>query len=140
MRSSLALLIALSLTSCGSRQVKLTTLCIDRPEQNGRLNITPVSVTLIPKRDGNPVKLELPTGGTRACAKVPIGQATLALRFPYPYWGPGEEAVDYWESKSVITASDGSNAFILDTARTLDTNAPGWSETGWHSMWEVRKQ
>jgi len=139
-RTAFALLMAASLTACGSRPAKLTSLCIDRPEQEGRLNITPITIAIMPKGDGKPAKLDFPSGGKRGCAKVPIGQATLVLRFPYPYGGPSDATIRYWERKSVVSASDGGNAFILDTARTLDTNAPGWTETGWHSMWEVRRQ
>jgi len=140
MRNSLKLIVATALAGCGSHPAELTSLCIERPEQEGRLNITPISVTLTPEHHSPPVRLQFSSGGQRACAKVPIGQTTVGLRFPYPYGGPGDQKIDYWESKSVVSASEGGGVFILDVTRTLDTNAPGWTQTGWHSMWEVRKK
>ena len=134
--SLLGLVVAVSCSP--SKQVELASLCVERPEQHGRLNIIPVSIALTPESGDQGAQLVIPAGGSRTCVELPAGPVTAALRFPYPYSGPSEDP-PYWETRSPFSLRPGANTLILDTAEALDTRTPGWSETGWHDMWDLRR-
>ena len=110
-------------------------LCIERPEQHGRLNIIPVSLQ-ITQIGAQATPLVFASGGKRECLNVAPGPASVVLRFPYPYGGPGE-AARYWERVESLSLASGANAAVLDTTE-MDTDASGWEQTGWHDMWRLR--
>jgi hypothetical protein len=124
-----------------AQSANLTRVCIFRPEQDGRLNITPVAVMLSPRHLHHSYRFDFPTGGSRKCAGIPVGEASVVLHFPFPYGGPGDRKVAYWSDESTIHISDGGGElFVLDVAAAINTDAPHWAETGWHKMWELRRR
>jgi hypothetical protein len=113
----------------------LASLCIDRPEQHGRVNITPVELSITPE-DGRKAQLMFAAGGERKCADLPAGRASVVLRFPYPYGGPGEKP-RYWARRASLVVAAGPNRAVLDTGKGLNPQAAEWEDTGWHDMWEL---
>jgi hypothetical protein len=132
------------LAACSGNRAQQASVCIDRGEQGGRVNITPVIVQISHNPDGPTAMFELNAGGESKCADFVAGQATASLRFPYPYYG--SDGPKYWQTKTVVTLLPGKNRLDLDTKQAdhrepywmLTETTPGWHETGWHDMWELK--
>lgn len=110
-----------------------TEICIERFEDNGFINISPIDV-----RISDSVKITL-LGRYAGCAFVQAGEQTISLTFPFPY--AGEKTARYWTTpKRKFAATSGQTVRfeLCEDART-NTSDPKWSETGWHTMWLLRE-
>ena len=113
-------------------------MCVERGEQHGSLNIVAVSLSLRAETGGEVAEMRFTSGGMLLCEELPAGRIRAVLRFPQPYKGPGEPQ-PYWETKSAFVISTGrTNYLTLDTSKSFDPGAPGWDETGWREMWDLR--
>jgi hypothetical protein len=114
---------------------ELARLCVERPEQEGNRNAMPVWITVQSKHNRRQARLDFIGGGFRRCRVVPVGAASVVLRFH----NPELVATRYWQTKMPIRVHPGVNLFTLDESKDLGVqmDAPHWEETGWHSMWQL---
>ena len=113
-------------------------ICIERPEEMGRLNITPATVRLFGfsgDPDGNPVATLI--GGQNVCFRVRGRTGRLEVRFPYPYGGPSEPT-RYWTASFHLEARKSKNNFELAVGDGEPRDDKEWDRTGWHNMWRLR--
>ncbi len=108
-------------------------ICVERFEENGFINISPVDV-----RISDNAKITL-RGGYAGCVFVPPGEQTINLTFSFPY--AGEKMVRYWTTpkRKFSTISGQTVRFELCEDAKTEPNDPKWSETGWHTMWLLRE-
>jgi len=104
-------------------------LCVERIGEMGRLNITPVTVTV-----DDETELTI-LGEEQMCLRsAREGAVRLQLRFRYPYHGAGEKP-RWWSAKPVsVTLRHGRTTTVMLCRRMQDRNDPQWEQAGWHSM------
>jgi hypothetical protein len=105
-------------------------LCIDRPGENGRMNITPVTVSI---EGGTELTI---LGEEQVCLRsYREGPVQLQLRFAYPYFGPGEKL--RWSKTDIlqVTLKHGGSTKLMLCPRVQNRNNPQWVQTGWRRMW-----
>src|SRR5215510_14913789 len=106
-------------------------ICINRPGENGRLNITPVTIRL-----SGAAELTI-LGEQEVCLRKYLGTTatTITLRFPFPYGGPYDQP-QYWETAPVsVNVSAGETMRITLCPRDQNRNDPEWTTSRWHEMW-----
>lgn len=124
-----------ALAACGTAAPDRVPVCVSRPEQHDRLNISRVSLRLIPADGSTIAYLDFETGGKEHCAVMTPGPATIAIQFGWPY-GREVEKLPYSQRHFPATFGPGSR-FILDTPRPPPPG--GWSKANRHLLWEVRR-
>jgi hypothetical protein len=105
-------------------------LCVERAGGIGRLNITPVTVTI-------DYETELTIlGEEQMCLRSPReGPVRLQLRFRYPYYG-AREKLRWWRTEPMsVTLSRGSTTKVMLCPREQDRNGKSWAQNGWHRLW-----
>ena len=109
-------------------------LCIERPEEMGRLNIEPTVIHVVGLSEGpndNPEATLL--GGQNLCFKVHGRVGKIEVRFSYPFIGPGQNPREWATSFPVkIRARDNSSELFNGPNQSNDN--PNWLETGWRYM------
>jgi hypothetical protein len=112
-------------------------LCIERPEEMGRLNITPTEITLVGASEGpNGNASASLIGGQNACFRTHGHAGRLKVRFPYPYGGPGEP-VRYWTASFPVTIKAGENSYELSVDEGQPDDGKEWNRVGWHGLWKL---
>ena len=107
-------------------------VCIQRPGETGRVNITPV--TIIIERSA-----ELTILGEQAVCLFSLNaNPAIKLRFPYPYGGPGEQP-RYWTTAPVSFAGAKGPLRLELCEAHQDHSASGWVASGWHDMWILKQ-
>jgi hypothetical protein len=107
-------------------------ICVERPGENGRVNITPVTIEL-------PSMGELTIfGENEVCVganRTQSFQQSVRLKFPYPYSGVSEK-LRWWETRPVVVdIQEGKTTHLLLCERDQNHDDPRWEKTGWHDMW-----
>jgi hypothetical protein len=111
-------------------------LCIERPEEMGRLNIEPAKIRVVGLSEGpndNPEATLI--GGQNVCFKVHGATGKVEVRFSYPYLGPDEKATEWTASFSVKISGLSSN-YELFVDPNQPANDQSWVDSGWHNMWK----
>jgi hypothetical protein len=109
-------------------------LCIERPEEMGRLNIELTSIRVVGLSegpDGNPAATLI--GGQNVCFRVHGSVGKIVVRFSDPDGVPGE--APYWTTSFPVALNARENDFelsVADQPRDHD-----WGNTGWHHMWRL---
>jgi hypothetical protein len=110
-------------------------LCIERPEEMGRLNMEPTTIHVVGLSEGpddNPQATLI--GGQNVCFKVHGSVGKIEVRFSYPYLGLGEKPSEWTTSFPVkVKARDNSYELFVDPGQPH--NNQDW-ERGWHYMWK----
>lgn len=106
-------------------------VCVERQENNGVLNIVPVTVIVSAAS-----KVTI-LGGQAGCLFIPAGKETIRLSFPYPYGGPNMPPQWVTPEKVFNLQKGGTITFELCVASNMNVNDAGWAQTGWHDMWKL---
>jgi hypothetical protein len=108
-------------------------ICVERPENEGIVNIVPVTVVIAP---GSKITL---TGGQAGCLFLLGGRESIRLSFPYPYGG--RQAPRFWTTPptTILARSGTTVSFELCEAADQDVDDPQWAKTGWHKMWVLQR-
>lgn len=113
-------------------------LCIDRPEQNGRLNIVPTRVWVVGTREEPNGYPEIALfGGQNACFKIASQKAEIKVRFTRSPLGPGDVKT-YWILSFPVAIDRRENDYVLDVDPTSRNDSKDWEKTGWHRTWKVQ--
>ncbi|HEY4115616.1 MAG TPA: hypothetical protein VGM17_16290 [Rhizomicrobium sp.] len=132
MASRLAVALTGIILSTVSAQAKDAQLCIDRPGENGRVNITPVTILV-----KGYAALTI-NGEEEVCLRPHSDEDTtlsIRLRFPYPYWG-AVGTPPYADSTSVSAKiKRGQTTELTLCQRQQNRNDPDWERSGWRKMW-----
>jgi hypothetical protein len=129
--TSLSALAVLTLAASPAWASSEAQICIDRPGENGRVNITPVTIVI----RGN---AELTVLGEQEVCFRPHqddwSQAFISLKFPFPYSGPSDKR--QWLTKpTTVKLRPGATTHLLLCERDQNHNDPQWERNGWHEMW-----
>jgi hypothetical protein len=110
-------------------------VCIERPEEMGRLNSEPTIIRfegLSVGPNGEPeATLQ---GGQNVCFKVHHATGRLTVKFAYPYLGPSERPV-YWTTAFPVAIKRRENDYELSVSDHQVSRGEAWEKTGWHGMW-----
>jgi hypothetical protein len=107
-------------------------ICVERPEENGSVNIVPVTVLV-----AGSSRLTL-LGGEAGCLFLTDGTWTISLSFPYPY---DLRRPRVWTTPARSFESEPGSVvrFELCEAANQRVNDPAWAVRGWHDMWIMRR-
>jgi hypothetical protein len=108
-------------------------ICVERFEDEGVINIVPVTVIISQNS-----KITL-VGGEAACLVLPGGPESISLSFPYPY--DDHQTPQMWTTAARNFEVKGGSvvSFELCEAADQQVNDPHWAANGWHNMWLLRQ-
>jgi hypothetical protein len=110
-----------------------TQICVERIENDGIINIRPVTVTIT---DSSQVTL---LGGQAGCLFIYPGDQSISLTYSYPYGDPKNP--HFWTTaKQYFIAKRGEIvSFTLCEAADQQVDNPDWAREGWHKMWLLKR-
>jgi hypothetical protein len=111
-------------------------LCIERPEEMGRLNIEPTKIRVVGLSEGPNDNPEVTlVGGQNVCFKVHGSVGKIEVRYSYPYLGPSEKPNE-WTTAFPVRLNGLNSNYEIFVDPNQPTNDQSWVETGWHNMWK----
>jgi hypothetical protein len=116
---------------------KLALLCLERPEQNGRLNIVPTIVRVVGLQEGPNGNQEVTLiGGQNVCFRVEGHRGEIQVRFTRSPLGPSDRKT-YWTASFPVVMKRHENIYVLDAADIQPIDEKNWETTGWHHQWKI---
>lgn len=117
---------------------KRALLCIDRVNQNGRLNIVPTYLRIASSTDEPDYDLQVTLlGGQNGCFRLALRHVEINVRFTPASLGPGDVKT-YWTSSFPIKLKDGMNEYVLDEVSDAPRSPEPSDRTGWHRLWKLQ--
>jgi len=119
---------------------KRALLCIDRVNQDGRLNIVPTYLRIASSTEEPDYDLRVTLlGAQNACFRLSVRQVTIKVTFTPSPLELGDRKI-FWTSSFPIALKEGMNEYVLDQNPTPNTpRTPEASDkTGWHRLWKLQ--
>jgi hypothetical protein len=112
-------------------------LCVERPEQNGTLNLVPTMVRVVGLQEGPTGNPEVPLiGGQNACFRVEGRKGQIQVRFARWLLGPSDPKT-YWTASFPVVIERHESIYVLDAAVIQPADEKDWQTTGWHHQWRL---